>query len=184
MFFVEGGKNDAVCKISSHDCQVEGDSHFSSSPGYVSIHTAHDAVSLHCCWGTWQFAVYQVHKVLFNRTASHTVSPQLVLLHGLLSCQGRILHLSWQNFIWFSSAHSSSLSRSHWKTAWPLSIVTGPSSLVLWECTLLPPVIHTGVKQDRSKYRSFGTLLGTRYWPPGTGTIHPYFFSNMVSFIN
>lgn len=55
----------------------------------------------------------------------------LVPPHGLLSPQGRILHLSWQNFSQFPSACSSSLSRSCCKTAPPLSILTDPRSLVL-----------------------------------------------------
>lgn len=81
--------------------------------------------------------------------------------------QGRILHLSWQNFSQVPSACSSSLPRSCCKTALPLSVLTNPSSLVLPE--------HLSRVHSTSS-RSLMQILnrtGVDYWPPSTGTMNP-----------
>lgn len=134
------------------------------------------AVALHCCWGT--------NSSLLLPNAPHTVSPQLVSLHGLLSLQDRILHLSWWNSTWFPPAHSSSLSRSHWKTALPLRIWTGPSSLVF-----PANLMRVHVTSSRSLMQilnrtgaSINPVLLCLLLASGHRSTHPYFFSNTTTF--
>lgn len=80
---------DIALQVHSHKCFIEGKDHFPGFVGYAPPITAQDVFGLLCCKGTLLTHVQLVGKpdpqVPFYRAVSYTVSPQLVLLHGVIS---------------------------------------------------------------------------------------------------
>ena len=77
-----------------------------------------------------ELLINQCSQVLLLRGALHLFSAQPRFVLGVARPMYRTLHLTFLNFMRFTWAHLSSLSRSLWMASLPCSILFTPHSLV------------------------------------------------------
>ena len=122
-------------QVRSHQHRVEGQDHLLHAASHISFDAAQDAVDF-LVWedpllAHVQPAIHQYPQVFFSKAVLNPFIPLLELVVGLPLPRCKTSHLDLLNFMSFTWARCSSLSRSLWTASHPSHVSNAPHSLVL-----------------------------------------------------
>ncbi|KAK4824839.1 hypothetical protein QYF61_020212 [Mycteria americana] len=124
---------DTVLQVGSHQSGVEGQDHLPQPAGHASFEAAQDTVGFLGCKRTLparvQLCIHQYLKSFSTGLLSIHSLLSLYLCLGLPQLTRRTLPLALLNFMRFTRAYLSSLSRSLWMASLPSSVVDRTTQL-------------------------------------------------------